>query len=220
MVNTMFKYDGVYTAGLGPMMPGMEAIPSHWTSYVSVDDVDAIVAKAESLGATVVAPIMDIFESGRMAVIADPTGAQLGLWQPKNHNGAGIVNVPGAPTWNEIYTRDLSKAKAFFSALFGWTYDSVEGMDQESYVTISNKGRMNGGMMQMSEVFGDAPPYWMVYFSVADIDATVARAKELGGKLVHGVEDAGDIGRFAIIEDPAGAAASYIQLQQPLAWDM
>lgn len=218
MLYTMFKFDGVYTAGLGPMMPGMEDIPSHWTNYVSVDDVDAIVAKAESLGATVVAPIMDIFESGRMAVIADPTGAQLGLWQPKNHNGAGIVNTPGAMTWNEMYTRDLQKAREFFSALFGWEFKLVEGMD--NYYTFTNQGRMNGGMMEMSAEWGDAPPYWMVYFSVADIDATVARAQELGGKLSHGVEDAGGIGRFAIIEDPAGAAASYIQLNQPDPWNM
>lgn len=217
-VYTMFTYEDVYTVGLGGMMPGMEAIPSHWTNYVSVDNVDEVVSKATTLGGTVVAPVMDIFDSGRMAVIADPTGAQLGLWQPKNHNGAGIVNTPGAMCWNEMYTRDLQKARDFFSALFGWQFQLTEGTD--NYYTFTNSGRINGGIMGMDESWGDAPAYWMVYFSVADLEATVAKAKELGGKLLHDIQDAGEIGRFAIIEDPAGAAAAYIQLTEPDPWTL
>lgn len=217
-VYTMFTYEGAYTVGLGGMMPGMEDIPSHWTSYVSVDDVDAVVSKATELGATITAPVMDIFESGRMAVIQDPTGAQLGLWQPKNHNGAGIVNTAGAMCWNEMYTRDTAKAREFFGALFGWEFERQEGMDD--YYSIKNKGRFNGGMMGMTADFGDMPPNWLVYLSVADIDAAVAKVSELGGTVFGPVRDAGEVGRFAMIQDPAGASLALIQLQQPEAWTL
>ena len=77
---------------------------------------------------------MDVFDSGRMAFIVDPTGAQLGLWQPKNHIGAGIVNTVGAMCWNELLTRDAQTAKAFYSAIFGWEF-----YGDEHYIHISNK---------------------------------------------------------------------------------
>lgn len=195
---TMFKLDGHYVAGgSATFAPDM---PSYWTSYINVDDVDTVVSLVQEQGGKVTVPAMDVFESGRMAVIQDPTGAHVGLWQPKNHIGAGIVNTVGAMCWNELYTPDLAKAKAFYYNVFHWDYDMD---DISGYATIKNNGRMNGGMMQITEEMQGMVPCWITYFTVLNLDASIARVKELGG-MVHMTRDI-DPGKIAMISDPAGA---------------
>ncbi len=66
-------------------------------------------------GGQVIAPAMDIMSQGRMAMIADPSGAVVGLWQPMDHQGAELFNAPGSLTWNELQTRDLESAMAFYA---------------------------------------------------------------------------------------------------------
>ncbi len=217
MTYTMFQNRGRHVAGFAAMMPDMQAqgIPSHWTNYVSVDDVDAMVDVVTANGGAVVFGPMDVFESGRMIQIIDPTGAQLGLWQPKNHIGAGIVNTVGAMCWNELLTKDTEAAKAFYSALFGWEY--IVGVN--GYIMIQNGGRNNGAMMQMDESFGEMPSVWQPYFTVADIDASIAKAGELGATIIIPKTEAPGAGHFAYMSDPAGAHFYIIQLIQAEPWE-
>jgi len=214
MFYSMLKQDGLNVAGLGPLMT--EGMPSVWTNYVSVDSADAVAEKAKALGGTVIMEPMDVFDSGRMAVIQDPTGAVFGVWQPINHIGASLVNTPGAMTWNELTTRDVDKAKDFYTHLFGWTVDVDEA---SGYVTFNNNGRPNAGVMQMDANWGEMPPVWTAYFSVADVDATIAKVEPNGGKVLMGKMDAGGIGWFAVIADPTGAVCSLIQLKEPQPWE-
>lgn len=215
MIYTMFKQGGSQVAAIGPMNPNQPPMPSFWSSYVKVDDSDALVKKVTEAGGTVILEPMDVFDSGRMTMIQDPTGAFLGLWQPQNHIGAQLVNTPGAMTWNELATRDSQKARDFLGHVFGWQFQKAEHMD---YYYILNRGRMNGGIMQMDASWGDIPANWMVYFSVKDIDATAAKASSLGGKLMQPIMEASGTGRFAIIADPQGAVSSFIQLVEPQTW--
>ena len=138
----------------------------------------------------------------------------LGLWQPKNHIGAGIVNTVGAMCWNELLTRDAEAAKAFYSALFGWEYIT----DDNGYIMIQNRGRNNGAMMQMDESFGEMPSMWQPYFTVADIDASIAKAGELGATIIIPKTEAPGAGHFAYMADPAGAHFYIIQLIQAEPW--
>ena len=213
----MFKQDGAYTAGFAAMMPDMQAagLPSHWTNYVTVDDVDAMAEQVTAAGGAILVGPMDIFESGRMVMIQDPTGAQLGLWQARDHIGAGIVNTVGAMCWNELLTRDAEAAKAFYSALFGWEYFA----DENGYIMILNGGRNNGAMMQMDESFGPMPSVWQPYFTVADIDAAIATAQAEGGTIIIPKTEAPGAGTFAYLSDPAGAHFYIIQLIQAEAWE-
>ena len=121
---TMFQHQGQHAAGFAPMQPAMRemGIPSHWSNYVTVDDVDALVDVVRANGGQILYGPDDVFDSGRMMQIQDPTGAALGLWQPRNHIGAGIVNTIGAMCWNELITNDAAAAKTFYSALFGWEF--------------------------------------------------------------------------------------------------
>ena len=213
---TMFKQDGAYTAGLAGMMASMQemGIPSHWSNYVTVEDVDALADVVTANGGTILYGPGDIFDSGRMMQIQDPTGAQLSLWQPINHIGAGIVNTVGAMCWNELLTRDAEAAKAFYSKVLGWEY-----YGDEHYIHISNRGRNNGGMMEMDENFGGMPSTWMVYFHVENIDTATKRVEELGGAVVMPKREAPDTGYFSVVKDPAGAHFYVMQLVKSDPWE-
>jgi predicted enzyme related to lactoylglutathione lyase len=213
----MLQLEGRDVAALSQMSEEQQSqgMPPMWNSYVSVENADESAEKAAALGGTVIAPPFDVFDSGRMAVIQDPTGAVFSVWQPKSHIGAKLVNIPGTLGWNELVTKDVAQAKSFYSQLFGWeseTQDMGNGME---YTTIMNKGRGNGGMIQMTEEWGDAPSHWMVYFSVADCDASIEKAKTLGASVHVPPQDIPEVGRFSMIQDPQGASLTLIQLVNP-----
>lgn len=208
--------DGKVVAGLGQLSDEMQAqgVPPTWNSYVSVKDAAATQAKVEAAGGKVVAPAMQILEFGSMGFFADPTGAVFAVWQPGSHFGAQLCNAPGSFCWNELATRDLDGAKTFYEEIFGWDVSPMDGPSPHPMLMIRNDGRDNGDVIQMNEQWEGIPPHWMVYFAVDDIDATVAKAKELGGQ-VHVPPTEIPPGRFSVIADAQGAVFSVIQLSQP-----
>lgn len=211
-VYTMLQLDGVDVAALSEMGPEQKSqgMPPVWNSYITVDDVDEAANKAKELGATLAMEPFDVMDAGRMAVIQDPTGAFVSLWQTGTHKGAGIFNVPNTMSWNELDTRDVEAAKAFYTSLLGWESQT----DEQGYTVWINNGRMNGGMMQIDENWGDVPSHWAVYFSVADCAAATDKVKELGGNVIRPPFDAGDVGIISIVQDPQGTAFNLIQLSQ------
>lgn len=185
-------------AGLGP--------PA-WLSYVTVADADATVADARAAGALSAQDPFDVFDAGRMAVVEDPTGAHFALWQPGRNIGATLVNVPGALCLNQLNTSDPDLAAAFYTDVFGWRIEQV-GTDPMPYWGIwTEAGGLNGGMMALPP---DAPgSHWLVYFATDDTDATAARTRELGGRvLVPPMAVPG--GRIAVAMDPTGAAFAFL----------
>jgi uncharacterized protein len=202
MAYSMAKLDGHSVAALGPVQG--EDMPPHWNCYVSVDDVDASAARATQLGATLLAEPFDVFEAGRMAAFADPQGAVLSVWQPKKNIGAGLVNVPGALSWNDLISPDVEASAAFYRELFGWEISEVQGSGAQ-YWSITNAGRLNGGMMPMPP---ESHPAWNLYFACEDADATIAQARELGAETVMGPIDVPNGSRFAILRDPRNAVFS------------
>ena len=204
---TMLRLDGDEIGGLYEMDPERRerGIPPHWFSYVSVEDADAVVAKARELGGAVYGEAFDVEGDGRMAVIGDPTGAMLGAWQPRAHIGARRVNDPGCFTWNELQARDPESAAAFYGELFGWETESHQDDGELAYVSIRNAGSSNGGMMPITEKHGDAPPHWLTYFTVTSCDGAIARVRELGGEVLAAPMNIG-AGRIAVVSDPQGAA--------------
>ena len=181
-------------------------VPPHWNSYVTVANCDESAKKAEALGGKVFMPPFDVMDYGRMAVIQDPTGAVFEIWQAKAHIGAMILNEPGALCWTELNTHDTKAAEAFYAQLFGWgVKHSAPGAPME-YTEFSVEGTPSIGMMPMNEHMpAHVPAYWMPYFQVASCDASTAKAKELGGKVMVGPQDIPNTGRFTIVSDPQGA---------------
>ncbi len=206
-----FQLDGVPVAGVGPIMvPGQ---PPAWLTYVSVDDADAAADRITQAGGTVFVPPMDVLDVGRMVVFADPTGAACAVWQARAHQGAGLVNEPGALTWNELSSRNTPAAADFYSAVFGWGAATAQ-MGHGEYTEWQLDGFPVGGMMPMpEEVPAEVPSYWLAYFGTADCDATVTRARDGGAQVVVPPSDIPP-GRFAVLADPTGATFAVIRLAQ------
>ncbi len=212
-VYTMCQLGGLNVAGLSALPPDMlaQGVPPMWTSYIKHDDVDAVAARVAEAGGTLTMPPMDVLETGRMAIIIDPGGAGFGVWQPKSHTGAQLVNQPNTLTWNELHTRSVDEAKAFYRAVFGWGYAT----DENGYVSLKVEDRTQAGMMPMDESWGETPPNWAVYFLVEDVASTTDQAAELGGTVLMPVAPAGEIGQFAVLQDPQGAVFSVIEYKGP-----
>jgi predicted enzyme related to lactoylglutathione lyase len=180
--------------------------PPHWNSYVTVKNVDETVKKAQELGARVFAPPFDVMDAGRMAVLQDPTGAVFQVWQPNKHIGAKIMNEPGSLCWTELTTSDTKAAEAFYTKLFGWTPKHSAPSAVMEYTEFSVGGTPGIGMMaKPKDMPAHIPSYWMPYFMVANVDASLEKAKSLGARLMVGPMDISDAGRFVIMNDPQGA---------------
>lgn len=207
-----FELDGKGVCGIGQMPDEMKAtgMPPIWNSYVNVDNIEEITKKAIELGGQVTMPVMKVFEAGWLAYIQDPTGGNLGLWQKGFHYGSQIVNDPNSFCWNELATRDIEKAKDYYGKLFGWDYELNPGTPS-TYYLIKLNGEMNGGIMQMTEEWGDMPPAWAVYFSVKNIDASLSKVEELGGKVVVPKFDT-QVGPISVVSDPQGGHFYLIQI--------
>jgi hypothetical protein len=205
----MAEQRGLPVAGIGPRM--QEGMPPAWTTYVATADADATAAEVTAAGGQTFLPPMDVLDVGRMAVFADPAGAVFAVWQPGKHQGAGIVNEPVSLSWNELATRQPDAAVAFYQRVFGWQPRTM-AMGESSYTEWLLDGASVGGMMPMDDSFpAQVPAHWRAYFAVADTDATVARATELGGA-VHVPPMDIPQGRFAALADPDGAMFSVIRL--------
>lgn len=213
-VYTMLNKGDKVAAALYAMPDEMQklGVPPHWQSYVSVEDVDRSAKKVVELGGTLLAPPFDVMEVGRMAVAQDPTGAAFCMWQPKQHIGAEIRDEPGTLCWNELYTKDVAAARAFYEGLFGWTINEITGATGLPYFAFHNQGQPVGGMMAIQEEWGEVPPNWGVYFAVEDCDATMAKAVSLDGKAEMPPIDIENVGRFVMLRDPQGGHFLVIQL--------
>jgi predicted enzyme related to lactoylglutathione lyase len=207
-----FSLNGKHIAGLGEMNADMkgQGIPPIWRSYINVTNVADTVTKAQQLGGNMMMPPMPVMEHGHMAIIGDPTGAAVSLWQKNQHIGAQLRDEPGAFCWNELMTRDAKKAKDFFGKLLGWEFQDYAGTPSEYYI-IMNRGQPNGGVMQITPDMGELPPHWMVYFTMTDADAAAEKAKKLGGSICHGPFDV-SVGRIVILNDPQGGVFSVIKM--------
>jgi predicted enzyme related to lactoylglutathione lyase len=199
---SMQSIDGRDVAAISPQPEQQRAAaaPPTWNSYIAVEDADATLERARKLGAEVHADAFDVLDSGRMGVIRDPQGAHVAVWQAGAHIGAQLVNAHGALSWNELYTSDIEASARFYSELFGWRTEAMEGMPMPYRTVQTSAGRGNGGITTMEGV----PNAWLVYFGTDDIERSVAQAGELGGETRMGPMDIG-VGSIAVVTDPQGA---------------
>jgi predicted enzyme related to lactoylglutathione lyase len=207
---TMFYLDGKMVGAAGPTF-SPDQHPA-WTTYICTADADATAQAVKNAGGQVAMEPMDVMGQGRMAAFADPTGAYFSVWQPQAHRGAELVNEPGSFSWNELYTRDLPRAREFYQKVFGWEIEETE-MGQGTYTLFKVDGRPIAGGMDMSFLPDDVPPHWLVYFTVANTEDAAARVKELGGTILSGPQPT-PMGPMAVIDDPVNAAFAIIQFSQ------
>jgi predicted enzyme related to lactoylglutathione lyase len=211
----MCMKDGEPVAGIGAM-PAEAPFPAAWTTYLSVGDVDAAVAKATDAGGQVMSPSMTVADAeetlGRMAIIADPTGGVFGVWEPGTHIGARRVNEAGSLVWSELRSTDPEDSKAFLTNLFGYSYDAPVDDSGMEYHVIQVGDKMVGGVMGMPPgIPSGMPSHWGTYFATADTDETMAKAIATGATL-RGEPMDSPSGRMAFLSDPQGAAFAVMQI--------
>ena len=187
-------------------------MPPMWSTYIAVDDIDATFAKVAPAGGQEMMPPMQVMEAGKMALLADPTGAVVGLWERGEHIGAELVNEHGAVTWNELQTPDPDAASAFYAEVLGWGTESMDMGPAGTYTVYTVGENGIGGAMKPPQP--GVPPHWSVVFATDDADATAATAQELGGT-VHAEPFDMPIGRLTVIADIHGSIFQAIKLDQP-----
>jgi predicted enzyme related to lactoylglutathione lyase len=184
--------------------------PPHWLAYVAVSDVPGATKKAKALGGSVLLEPTGM-GPGKMSVIGDPTGAVLALWKSDAPMGTFLWGDKNTMCWAELTTTDPAAATKFYVEMFGWRTEVVP-MGDLDYTLLYNGDQQIAGLMAQPKPMAEAkaPSLWTVYFDVADCDAIAGRAKELGGGVVMPPTDIPNVGRFAILTDPDGAAFAVI----------
>lgn len=178
--------------------------PDFWTTYLSVPDAATAVEAAQAAGAQVHVQAMPVADLGAMAVVADPSGAAIGLWQPGTHRGFGRVAEVGAPCWFELLTRDYDRAVDFYRTAIGWQTQEVEEMTDPRYTMAVADGEPFAGVMDAAKFLPEGvPSVWLTYLGVEDTDAACKQAEALGGRVIESPSDM-PYGRMAQLADPTG----------------
>jgi predicted enzyme related to lactoylglutathione lyase len=220
--------DGRVVAAIGS---GPSDTTATWTTYIGVDDVEAAVANVEAAGGTVVAPPLRAGSAGRLALVTDPTGANLALWEPGRRKGVELVNEPGSWNWSLLSTPDPAGAAAFYAEVFGWETDLdapgpklvrlpgyadfLEQFDPELRARHAAGGVPEGFSDAVAWILPSrGAAFWAVTFSVADADAAAQAAEQEGGRVVSGPTDT-EWTREVVLADPAGATFTASAFRPP-----
>ena len=201
---TLATRDGERVAGLMRNTDDSGS-PDTWSTYLATSDVEASVAQAEEAGARVLAPALRVGDLGSMAVLLDPAGAVVGLWQAGGHTGFGRHGEPGSVVWDENHSKSFAASRAFYAEVFGWSYEVTADTDDFRYLTARVDGQDVAGLMDSARILPDAvPSHWAVYLGVEDVDAAQAVAQEHGATVLMAAQDT-PFGRIADLLDPTGA---------------
>jgi predicted enzyme related to lactoylglutathione lyase len=221
----MARIRGLDVAAVGSIPEGAPQMAT-WNTYIWVDSADETAAKVRDAGGSVVMEPFDVMDAGRMAVFADPEGAVFMVWQANQHKGSQVVNEHGSNNFNNLNTRDLEGAKAFYGAVFGWETldldggavmwalpgygDHLEELTPGLHKGMEEMGAPRGfadvvaGINRIRPDQPDTPAHWGLTFAVDDADEIAAKATELGAKVLMPPFDAPWV-RMAVIADPQGA---------------
>jgi predicted enzyme related to lactoylglutathione lyase len=186
-------------AGLGPLYRPSQ--PVAWNVSFAVRNIDAATNRVAEAGGTVIRGPIDVFDEGRLTVVLDPSGAAFHMWQARDFRGADVFNRPGSLGWVELATRDIERARNFYTTVFGWSVNASEW-----YTQWGLHGEDFGGMTTTHDRFpSDVPPHWLPYFAVEDVDATTDVALRNGAKSLQEPTSVPDGPRIAVLRDPQGA---------------
>jgi len=202
------RIGGKDAAGISPTQSPEQ--PSAWNVYIGTDDIDALAGRVSSAGGTVVMAPFDVGDQGRMAVFQDPTGAFISAWQTKRMSGFQ-TDGSNAFGWADLNARGVEQALPFYEQVFGWTL-KPSGSPDQPYTEFEIDGHAFAGAAEMDPMVpASMPNYWMVYFTVDDVDRAHQKATDLGARELAAPFDFPG-GRMSIVSDPQGAAFGLMTL--------
>lgn len=206
-VYTIFRLDGRDAAAAYTQQKEEreQHVSPHWNLYIAAANVDDAASKAARLGGQILAPAFDVMDAGRMAVVQDPTGAVFCMWQAKKNAGLGVEGEDGTFCWADLSTPDPHRGGKFYSDLFGWKLEKGAS-DSSGYLHIKNGEKHIGGIPPAAQRPQGAPAHWMVYFHVANVEASTENARQMGAKIYMPPRKMEGVGTWAVLADPQGAA--------------
>ena len=186
-----------------------------WLGYVSVADVDSSVAAIEESGGRTLVPAFDIPNTGRIAMVADPSGASFYVMTPVppagDPNAVSDVFSPTAEQrvgWNELQTSDVEGARKFYGEQFGWGSDEFMDMGpMGKYRFWDFKGTRLGALFNADD---NQQPHWRFYIRVPSISAAKAAVEANGGTIHMGPHQVPTGDYIVIGSDTQGAEFSLV----------
>ena len=192
--------DGAPVAGL---MRNDGQGPSAWAVYLETNNADDTVAMAKANGGQMILEAHQVGDRGTMAVVTDPAGAMVGIWQPDEHPGFAALGEDNAPAWFELLTTAYDASIPFYENVFGWDTHTMSDTPEFRYTTLGSDDLARAGLMDGSAFLGDQAPAWSTYIQVADTDEALAKAVGFGATEVDAPQDT-PYGRLASFADPQG----------------
>jgi predicted enzyme related to lactoylglutathione lyase len=192
---------GYFTAPDAGAKPG-------WLPYLQVQSAADIAAKAKKLGGSVMKDPFKVADMATMAVVLDPHGAGLALWQPVKPEEPAAP-APGHFCWNELASKDASASVAFYTALGGFTTSKMDMGAMGTYHVLESEGKGRAGIMPQAAP--QQPHTWLPYVQVASADQTADKAKRLGAMVVVPPTDIPNVGRFSVLVDTQGVGTGILQ---------
>jgi uncharacterized protein len=175
------------------------------TFYVEAEDLQAVLEKAESLGAKTVMPVTDFGGAVTIAMFNDPDGLLVGLVKAADPAQSGEQPGPSAGTgepvdWFEVLGSDAGRTQRFYADLFGWALEGGDsGTPSYAMADTGTERGIRGGLGAGGE------NHWAtIYASVPDVEQTLARAESLGGSRIYGPMAVDDHMQTGAFRDPAG----------------
>ncbi|MCL6422348.1 VOC family protein [Brachybacterium sp. JHP9] len=212
--------DGEAVASLldttGMLCPMGRTIPTKWEVYLQVDDLDARLERARAAGGEVIDGPREAIGGARLAVVADPTGCPVGLWEGEGFAGRESVGAPGTPVWFELMSMDTRASRDFYQAVLDFDYQGMPGSESEpggepGYFTNAGGQEATSGLCSAKEWFpAGTSSFWRWYLAVDSMEEAVAVVREMGGKVLDGPMDS-PFGIVATIEDPDGATLQILE---------
>lgn len=199
-----FRKDGKQVAGIGPATD--ESRGTSWALYLATDNAAKTAERVADNGGAVVMGPMDVMDQGAMAVFTDPAGAYFNVWQAGKHAGSELFNAAGSLGWADLYTPDVAAIKPFYTEVFGMSYEDTN-MGPEPYTLVSVGGQQVAGIFSPPGA-QDMPSYWMPYFHVENVDASLDQAVRRGGTEMMRGDYPG--GRLGILTDPQGGTVGIL----------
>lgn len=213
----LVRRDGELVCGgmdvTGMTCPDGAPLPSDWTIYFAVEDLDARCELVRRHGGRIIVDPNEAPGAGRFAIALDPSGAAFGMWQSTGIDGYVFrEGAPGTPVWFELITTDYQKSVDFYSAVLDFDVVEMAGEAPASaadsatwrYGTNGSQDEASCGICQAPWMSAGDQPYWRVYFAVASSAEAQAKVVELGGEVLDGPEDS-PYGKILTVREPAGA---------------
>ena len=212
----LFYNEGSAVAGLAYHRRSDDPDPTYarWAYYVSVEDVDEVLARAQTRGAEVLLPAREIADRGRFAILADTEQAPFGVLTSSSGDPGDFRAEPGEWLWHQLFTRDPGAATDFYQQLFGYALHAPKDHPELVDHILASDGFARAGIAQLAPD-SESLPQWLGLVRVADLQGTLARVEALGGKVLLAPNTEVADGTVALVAGPLGAPLGLVSRDDP-----